>query len=194
MPTSAPPTQSLIASVTNVVARPAAGSLGLLAMPFRGVYQSARKTWRRTPEAVFRQPRLDLSYNEARRMTEQEKQGVIAKFTELQLETRKRKRRYGKSRHRPFLTGQNLPPPSSAPASAPVSRSTTPDQEVENHAGPSRSSVTTESFGAENGVVGGPVRESRASQIRSRVKESEKKDQREDKGNGFPPPLPPKDR
>lgn len=97
-----------LTAVLNLLTRPASGALGLAVLPFQGLAADIQTAFRRTPEAVYRSPRFSMSFTDAAKLSETEKDEIVRCLEVLRQETQYRRRETRRKRHRLFLTGQKL--------------------------------------------------------------------------------------
>ena len=80
-------------SWVNVVARPAGGITGAMALPLYGGWKGLRRTFAGRPDLALRHPREESSRNDAKDLSEDEKTQILARFDELTKNVTERKNR-----------------------------------------------------------------------------------------------------
>ena len=88
----------------NVTARPAAGVLGVMALPIHGAFKSIRRQTAGQPERALAKARREVSQDLAKDISPERRQEIISRFAELDKETAKRKEQM-KKRAKLFLLG-----------------------------------------------------------------------------------------
>lgn len=89
-----------------MLVRPAAGSLGLVVLPFRGVVLGLERKFKRTPEKLLHGPREASGYRDLAALNNQERAAMLARFQRLEEETSKRKAVLRRQTRRWLLTGE----------------------------------------------------------------------------------------
>ena len=88
----------------NVTARPAAGVLGMMALPIHGAFKSIRRQTAGQPERALAKSRREVSYDLVKHLSQEESRKITARFAELDKETSQRKEQM-KKRAKLFLLG-----------------------------------------------------------------------------------------
>ncbi|WVR09698.1 hypothetical protein IAU60_006774 [Kwoniella sp. DSM 27419] len=90
-------------SWVNFMARPSAGTLGLFVQPVVGMSRSAAARSRKSARHILRAPRTEISRAHAAKISAQEKGMMLARFAELKLGVKERKKRAARSANRLVL-------------------------------------------------------------------------------------------
>lgn len=109
----------------NVTMRPAAGIVGLVAHPFKGVWKSAQSVTARAQEQQQRNTRVSDGLEEVKLYSQAQRADIVKKFRDLKPGTKERQRQY-KDLAEEVMYGNKtkspaestLPSSSSGPASA----------------------------------------------------------------------------
>lgn len=88
----------------NVTARPAAGILGVMALPISGAWKSIRKAVGGAPTKALAKSRIGMSQDLAQGVGREERESILKRFGELEKEIPERKERLKKTA-KLFMTG-----------------------------------------------------------------------------------------
>lgn len=94
----------LTSADVNVTARPAAGVLGMMALPIHGAFKSIRRQTAGQPERALAKSRREVSYDLVKHLSQDQSRQITARFAELDKETSQRKEQM-KKRAKLFLLG-----------------------------------------------------------------------------------------